>query len=233
MSMKKSFFITAALFIIASADAMATTYNVDNFVLRTINPTDTWNLRSSSSYGIVSASDYGFVLSLVISGFNGGEWNGAGITSSLAAADSSVNCFTTLAITSGFDAINFLGAETFHEHVIQDTDSLIRYTYNGDCNLDGVVDDLDYGYINYAYDVAGTPDAVSGFVWGDFDYDGVITDSDYGYINYLYDSGGAPYGPLGDYFTYRQSTSAVPEPATIALLLTAALGGLLWWRRRT
>jgi hypothetical protein len=26
--------------------------------------------------------------------------------------------------------------------------------------------------------------------------------------------------------------SAVPEPSTIALLLTAALGGLLWWRRR-
>jgi hypothetical protein len=31
----------------------------------------------------------------------------------------------------------------------------------------------------------------------------------------------------------KYAVSAVPEPSTIALLLTAALGGLLWWHRRS
>jgi hypothetical protein len=34
-----------------------------------------------------------------------------------------------------------------------------------------------------------------------------------------------------DFFGFR--VVSVPEPSTLALLLTATLGGLLWWRRRS
>jgi hypothetical protein len=53
------------------------------------------------------------------------------------------------------------------------------------------------------------------------------------YYNNAFGSDGAPqgYGSIGNNDPWVIAT-VVPEPSTIALLLTATLGGLLWWRRR-
>lgn len=40
------------------------------------------------------------------------------------------------------------------------------------------------------------------------------------------------YNPSDDYTVFGFRVASVPEPSTIALLLTACIGGLLWWRRR-
>lgn len=51
----------------------------------------------------------------------------------------------------------------------------------------------------------------------------------------VFDMGHSPAGYLWGRWYFQDDGSAnftVPEPSTIAMLLTAALGGLLWWRRR-
>jgi hypothetical protein len=92
---------------------------------------------------------------------------------------------------------------------------LLKFTYNGDVTLDGVVDDNDVTFMNLFYDGG----ASSTHTWwtGDiFLNDGLCDDNDITILNLTYGSGvGAPLGgaPAG----------AVPEPATLALV---ALGGL-------
>lgn len=50
----------------------------------------------------------------------------------------------------------------------------MRYTYLGDCNLDGQVDDADFSLFVDGYNGVG-----SGWVYGDFNYDGAIDDNDF------------------------------------------------------
>jgi autotransporter-associated beta strand protein len=66
------------------------------------------------------------------------------------------------------------------------TDVLVRYTYNGDANLNGQVDGSDYslidaGYISQRPGFNGT--VLNGWYNGDFNYDGVVDGSDYSLID--------------------------------------------------
>jgi len=56
---------------------------------------------------------------------------------------------------------------------------LVKYTYAGDLNLDGLIDGADYGIIDNYVQFPGT----SGYWNGDFNYDGVIDGADYGVID--------------------------------------------------
>jgi hypothetical protein len=63
---------------------------------------------------------------------------------------------------------------------VDGTTVLVRFTYAGDANLDGVVDVADYGAIDNWIQFPGT----DGYGNGDFNYDGVIDVADYGVIDY-------------------------------------------------
>ena len=54
-------------------------------------------------------------------------------------------------------------------------DILIRFTYYGDADLNGVVDGLDYGLADNGFNGSGQ----TGWLNGDFDYDGAVTTSDF------------------------------------------------------
>jgi hypothetical protein len=58
-------------------------------------------------------------------------------------------------------------------------DLLVKYTYGGDANLDGLIDAADYGQIDNWIQFPGT----TGYFNGDFNYDGVIDAADYGIID--------------------------------------------------
>ena len=59
------------------------------------------------------------------------------------------------------------------------TDVLVKYTYGGDANLDGLLDGADYGLIDNYIQFPGT----TGWGNGDFNYDGVIDGADYGILD--------------------------------------------------
>ena len=56
---------------------------------------------------------------------------------------------------------------------------IVKYTYLGDANLDGVVDGGDYGAIDNNVQISGA----SAYHNGDFNYDSVIDGGDYGIID--------------------------------------------------
>jgi len=117
-----------------------------------------------------------------------GSWLGAGLTSSAAKADPTHR--TGLAI-----AINDRGGDLgplFARFAGADVDTnciMVKYTWNGDANLDGVVNADDYFRID-----SGFLTQVGGYQNGDFNYDGVVNADDY----FLIDSAFlGQTGPLG------------------------------------
>ena len=64
----------------------------------------------------------------------------------------------------------------------------MKYTYDGDANLDGKINVDDYGHIDSSVVVPG----VSGWFNGDFNYDGKINVDDYGIIDFNVGIQGSP-----------------------------------------
>jgi hypothetical protein len=182
------------------------------------------------------------VTAMLASGYNGGNWNGQGIASSAAAANS--NHLTALGVivndNGGGTPLYGSGgtiSSTFDGATPSDGNILVKYTYYGDANLDGAVDGSDYALIDNAYlnnkTSPGSP--LTGWQNGDFNYDGVIDGSDYALIDNAFNSQGGSLGsnPLAQVAvtTAQVAGSAVPEPAAISLL-TIAGAGLLGRRRK-
>jgi hypothetical protein len=184
--------------------------------------------------------------------FNGFGWNGPGISSSYAANDP--NGLTAVGIADENDLLNVYpsnytvaggGPGTWMGQPINDPNNvLVRMTYYGDGNLDGVVNRLDVTALSQGYS------GLAGYVgWsdGDYTYSGDITKVDVGLLAQSYLFQGAP---LGDAITAGQaqyllaldpdmppaakadfqSIAGTPEPATIGLLAISTAG--LMARRR-
>lgn len=111
------------------------------------------------------------------SGRNFGAWNGNGIRSSTAAADP--QGIRTLGMIESSQFISANGTTIFGGENIDSTAILIKYTYYGDTDLNGVVDFDDYARIDSAFLGGGTG------TWfdGDSSYDGVIDFDDYALID--------------------------------------------------
>jgi hypothetical protein len=186
-------------------------------------------------------------------GINGLNWNGPGIISSYAENDP--NGLTAVGIVDENDlgiypndyTLAGGGNGTWMGQPINDTNNvLVRMTYYGDGNDDGVVNKFDVTALSQGYS------GLAGYVgWsdGDYNYDGQINKNDVSLLAASYVFQGAP---LGDAITPGQAqyllaldpdmpakTDAVfqaiaagqtPEPATLSLF--AASLGLLARRRR-
>ena len=133
-----------------------------------------------------------------------------------------------------------LGAyATFGGQTVNGNDVLIRYTRNGDADLDGICGDNDVTVLGALYDNGAT----TGHQWyeGDFNFDGKIDDNDVTVLGAFYDQGAAPlasdltakYGAeFAAAFEAGQALGAsIPEPTTLSLLGIGAVG-LMARRRR-
>jgi hypothetical protein len=182
------------------------------------------------------------------------NWDGPGISSSFAENDP--NGLTAVGVADENDLDNVYptdytiaggGPGTWMGQPINDTDNvLVRMTYYGDGNLDGVVNRLDVTALSQGYS------GLAGYVgWsdGDYNYDGQINKNDVSLLAESYIFQGAP---LGDAITAGQaqyllaldpdmpanvqvafrSIAGIPEPAAADLLGTAGMG-LLARRRRS
>ncbi len=154
----------------------------------------------------------------------GGVWTGTGITSSSAATTSNN---TAVAVELNNDGNGNTLLSSFDGQTVANTDVLVKYTFNGDANLDGVVNGSDYTLIDNSFNT-GAP-----ATWrdGDFNYDGVINGDDYILLDNAFNfEGSASYaatfiaGPTAQ-------VSSVPEPSSVAALILGSTT-LLSRRRR-
>jgi hypothetical protein len=156
-------------------------------------------------------------------GYADGAWNGAnGIDSSAANAG-------TYALGSADNAV--LGLTNFGGLPVTASDILIKYTYYGDSNLDGLVD------IKDLYALASHWNTLSVWTGGDFNYDGAVNAVDLGLLSRNWQRGvGAPLGPdLADALvSVGLQEVVIPEPANgcLLLIILAAQSGRLCMRRR-
>ena len=117
-------------------------------------------------------------LSRVISRQHGGRgsgsnlWQGKGITSSAAAANA--KGITGLAAIRNLNATGGTIYGNFDGEPVDANSILVKYTYNGDTDLNGKIDANDYFQIDSGF-IAG----LSGYRNGDFDYNGTIDADDY------------------------------------------------------
>jgi O-glycosyl hydrolase len=138
-------------------------------------------------------------------GVGASHWNGLGISSTTAWGDSSH--LTAVGMMS-----NTLGTgqrlSTFGGETVNANDILLRYTYYGDANLDGLVRGADYALTDNGFNFG-----LSGFGNGDFNYDGAITAADYALIDNAFNFQGGPLGqtalqPLALSLSFAEPPSA-------------------------
>jgi autotransporter-associated beta strand protein len=199
-----------------------------------------------------SATPKSAIESLVSSARNGGNWDGPGLTSSNARANASHT--TGLGVLSGAELNSVGGTGTFSGQTYSASDTLVKYTYNGDANLDGRVTFDDYVKIDTGFNTQRT-----GWLNGDFNYSGSVNFDDYVLIDIAFNQQNGTLGRATDWISGDDRTvagldqaglgevighldqfgavygaaflAAVPEPASTVALAFAA-GTMLGCRRR-
>jgi len=161
----------------------------------------------------------------LITGYANGAWNGPGINSAAAAANANHNTAIGYADAT---AIGITSTGSFLGGTVDNTSVLLRYTFAGDANLDGMVTSADFTRLSQNF--SGSNKRWSD---GDFNYDGKVNALDFNALATTYglilptptpgDAIGAalPAGGLG---------ALVPEPGSLGLL--AAASAMLIRRRR-
>jgi ELWxxDGT repeat protein len=141
----------------------------------------------ASPIGTASGGIYSGITGQIQSGRNDGTWDGHGIVTNMPAATAGL---TTLAPAEAADVFGLSGSETalWNGVTVDATTVLVKYTYAGDANLDGVINGGDYGIIDNFVQVPGA----SGCFNGDFNFDGVIDGGDYGVIDNNIQAQGIP-----------------------------------------
>jgi hypothetical protein len=152
------------------------------------------------------------------SGYGNGSWNGAGILSSTAVADSThLHALGLIQNSATGSPSGTALYSSFGSAMTIDTDVLLKYTFYGDTNLDGKVDASDYSRIDSGYAAHAT-----GWFNGDFNYDGVINGSDYTLIDNAFNTQGAVITSV--IAQPAAEVAPVPEPTgTLAMFSTLAL----------
>jgi GH25 family lysozyme M1 (1,4-beta-N-acetylmuramidase) len=118
------------------------------------------------------------VQAFAASAYDFGAWDGFGLATSMPEAAAGL---TTVAVAPAGAVLGLAAGESalWNGESVSAASILVKYTYAGDANLDGVIDGGDYGVIDNFVQVPGA----SGYFNGDFNFDGVVDGGDYGVID--------------------------------------------------
>jgi hypothetical protein len=177
------------------------------------------------------------IRSYIQAGFDNFNWDGPGITSSVAQADAA-----TGSPYGGDSAVGYADNNDLGNSSLPANSVLVRFTYYGDADLNGVVNINDFD--DWLYGYTGGTDSEGDVSWsvGDFAYTGHVTLTDFDLWLSSYTSGNGSLSTLDhaiDVSTLSSSqktellgiVSSVPEPASFSLLAAGTIG-LLSRRRR-
>jgi MYXO-CTERM domain-containing protein len=163
------------------------------------------------------------IIAWIKSGYAGGAWNGSGISSTSAHANSGSY---GLGYADSADPGNPAGLAS---GTIE-----IRYTLLGDANLDGAVNGTDFAILATNFNKA-----VGGWDQGDFNYDGSDNGADFAFLASNFNKGVGPsVGSTADAAAVDSFAAAnglmadVPEPGCGAIAMMAAAGIVARRRRR-
>jgi beta-glucanase (GH16 family) len=133
-----------------------------------------------------------------------------------------------LGVASAADVLALAPAATgsWSGQPVSGFDTLVKFTYLGDANMDGLVSGDDYAAIDFNVSVPG----VSGWYNGDFNYDGIISGDDYSAIDFNIQAQGAPLTSAGA--GSSSSVVALPEPASVGAAAVGFAFSLFGGRRR-
>jgi hypothetical protein len=155
------------------------------------------------------------------SGYNGGAWNGPGIVSSIAAAG------------GGLYGVGFAEYADSSVPGLTHGQAEIAYSLYGDCNLDHVVNAVDFGIVaaNFNKSVKG------GWGTADFNYDGVVNGVDFGMLvqNMNKGTSGADAIEMATVDSFAAANGLmqdVPEPGSTAVLACCTTALTMRLRRR-
>lgn len=132
----------------------------------------------------------------ITTGRANGLWNGNGIFSTVAAANPRRN--TGLGVLLNDDGSNGVIVDPFGDNSVGPDAILVKYTWTGDLNLDGIVDAEDYFRIDLGY-----LNGQSIYGRGDINYDSRIDIDDYFLMDQAFSSqlgplaGGSPFAAAG------------------------------------
>ncbi len=168
------------------------------------------------------AAGFAAITNQIGQGYNGGSWTGNGITSSAAAATTNTGLGVELNMINGGSAL----FTSFDGQPVTTADVLVKYTYLGDADLNGVVNGSDYTLIDN-----GLNNGLTGWRNGDFNYDGVVNGDDYTLIDNSFNTQA---GPLSEAALATEmiahataqiasGDSQVPEPGGLMMLAAAGL----------
>jgi len=182
--------------------------------------------HANGEYGSAGVAEFGdaAIHDAIVEGFDGGAWNGSnGIISSTAATD-----------PSGLTAVGWidndaLGAYSIYRGItLHSGQSIIAYTYYGDTDLSGYVDDADVNNVNNNF---GSNLPGDSYLGGSFYPDWADGDTNYSQSVDV----GDRYAVESTYHLPRLFSVGpqAPEPGTFALFFGALMAmGAAYCRRR-
>jgi hypothetical protein len=200
--------------------------------------TPTATLDVTNNNVVVHNGDLATTLAQLRSGLNssGALWAGAGVTSSTAAADAAAHSNATVFAAGAIQNIDKNGNLIYSTWPappspdtgatgLATTDVLVKYTYFGDADLNGVVDNTtDYDLWSNGFTNPGLA-ATNGWLYGDFDYSGIVdntTDYDLWSTGFAHQGGALASGASA----VLETVQPVPEPASVTLVILAIAGQL-------
>ncbi|CAN5645553.1 hypothetical protein BH09PLA1_BH09PLA1_06030 [soil metagenome] len=148
------------------------------------------------------ASELAATQTLINSARAGGAWTGNGITSTSAKNANPRNTTLGTMEASDFKTL-YTPATPFAGESIDSTAVLVKYTYYGDTDFNGVVNFDDYSRTD-----AGFNNSRSGWLNGDFDGNGVVNFDDYSLIDLAFNTQGAPLRAGGTALAGKSSRGA-------------------------
>ncbi|HZZ44460.1 MAG TPA: hypothetical protein VFE58_16110 [Tepidisphaeraceae bacterium] len=145
-------------------------------VLGSLTFTGSGSLDIADTRLIMTSGGADSVRQLILPAYDGGKWDGPGLTSSVAKAASSNEMAIGYA-TAGQLGITSWGGITG----LDPSDIITRVTMMGDANLDGKINADDYALID-----RGMQLHLGGWAFGDFDYSGSVDSMDYWLLDHAY-----------------------------------------------